>query len=65
MPKCPTCDKQVALSDESYMPFCSERCKMIDLGKWLEESYTIPDDMAQQIEEDNVVDPAQRETEEE
>jgi endogenous inhibitor of DNA gyrase (YacG/DUF329 family) len=25
-----------------YRPFCSERCKQIDLGAWAEEKYTIP-----------------------
>ncbi|WP_410499335.1 DNA gyrase inhibitor YacG [Chitinibacter sp. S2-10] len=26
-----------------YRPFCSERCKMLDLGQWANESYRIPD----------------------
>jgi len=39
--KCPICKKPVALSDP-YMPFCSERCKLIDLGKWADEDYRIP-----------------------
>nr|WP_232317327.1 DNA gyrase inhibitor YacG [Candidatus Nucleicultrix amoebiphila] len=37
--KCPICKKP---SVEKYRPFCSERCKMIDLGKWLGEAYSIP-----------------------
>ena len=40
------------------MPFCSERCKTIDLGRWLDESYAIPDDVAQQVEEENAADPS-------
>ncbi|MEC7181689.1 MAG: DNA gyrase inhibitor YacG, partial [Bdellovibrionota bacterium] len=28
--------------DSDFRPFCSERCKQIDLGHWLEESYNIP-----------------------
>jgi endogenous inhibitor of DNA gyrase (YacG/DUF329 family) len=43
--KCPTCRKQVAWSAENrYRPFCSERCKQIDLGAWAAEKYTITSD---------------------
>lgn len=38
--KCPICKKVVAL-DDPYMPFCSERCKLIDLGNWASEKYVI------------------------
>ena len=43
MLRCPTCRKHVAprLENECF-PFCSERCRVIDLGKWLEGSYRIP-----------------------
>jgi uncharacterized protein len=40
--KCPICKKQVALTDP-FMPFCSERCKEIDLGNWATEKYVIPE----------------------
>lgn len=42
--KCPTCKKQVELPKEgipSHFPFCSERCKLIDLGAWASEKYVI------------------------
>lgn len=41
---CPQCGKSV-LWDEAnrYRPFCSERCKLIDLGQWAAESYRIPE----------------------
>ena len=40
---CPTCGKKVEWTDASrYRPFCSERCKQIDLGAWAEEKYIIP-----------------------
>ncbi len=39
--KCPICNKPVEM-DDPYMPFCSERCKLIDLGQWATESYRIP-----------------------
>lgn len=40
--KCPTCGKPVVWTDaEAFRPFCSERCKLIDLGEWATGSYTI------------------------
>jgi endogenous inhibitor of DNA gyrase (YacG/DUF329 family) len=42
---CPQCGKEVVWSkDNRYRPFCGERCKMIDLGQWANESYRIPGD---------------------
>jgi endogenous inhibitor of DNA gyrase (YacG/DUF329 family) len=39
---CPTCGKeQVWDSSNRYRPFCSERCKLIDLGKWANEEYRV------------------------
>jgi endogenous inhibitor of DNA gyrase (YacG/DUF329 family) len=42
MKKCPTCDKQVEWQDNPFRPFCSERCKLIDLSKWVSEEYRVP-----------------------
>lgn len=40
--QCPNCDKDVIWQTESqYRPFCSERCKLIDLGDWAEENHKI------------------------
>ena len=40
---CPRCGAQVAWSSANvYRPFCSERCKMIDLGAWASEAYRVP-----------------------
>ena len=40
---CPQCGAAVAWDPANpYRPFCSERCKMIDLGAWATESYRIP-----------------------
>ena len=40
--KCPTCGTSVAwLPENVFRPFCSERCKMIDLGAWAESEYSI------------------------
>lgn len=38
--KCPICGK-LALAGK-YRPFCSKRCADLDLGKWFNESYTVP-----------------------
>ncbi|WP_219017952.1 DNA gyrase inhibitor YacG [Shewanella algae] len=41
--KCPTCQKEVEWAPESkFKPFCSERCKLIDLGDWASEKHAIP-----------------------
>lgn len=41
--KCPTCGKPTLFSPQNASrPFCSERCKLIDLGAWAEEKYAIP-----------------------
>ena len=40
--KCPTCNKPVVWEGNSFRPFCSERCKLIDLGKWVDEEYRVP-----------------------
>lgn len=40
--KCPRCGKGVAWStDNRYRPFCSERCRQIDLGAWANEEYRV------------------------
>lgn len=40
--KCPTCGKQVEWVQNLFRPFCSERCKLVDLGKWVSEEYRVP-----------------------
>ncbi len=42
MPRCPVCDVSVDLATTPSMPFCSDRCRLIDLGRWLDESYSVP-----------------------
>lgn len=37
---CPICGKEVKL-DDAFMPFCSDRCRIIDLGNWASEKYVI------------------------
>ncbi len=40
--KCPICGKDSVWEDNPFRPFCSERCRLIDLGKWASEDYRIP-----------------------
>ncbi|MDA5194509.1 DNA gyrase inhibitor YacG [Govanella unica] len=46
MSTCPICHKP---AEPKFQPFCSSRCANIDLGRWLKESYAIPD--AEQVPE--------------
>lgn len=53
---CPQCGKDVVWGEESpYRPFCSERCKLIDLGQWANDGYRIP--MAEEQEESELPPP--------
>ena len=40
--QCPICGKEYDPDETSAMPFCCERCRLIDLGRWLDEEYTVP-----------------------
>lgn len=37
---CPICGKRVAFDDPN-MPFCSDRCRLVDLGNWATDAYVI------------------------
>ena len=39
---CPVCKKKTTWENNAFRPFCSERCRLIDLGKWASEDYRIP-----------------------
>jgi endogenous inhibitor of DNA gyrase (YacG/DUF329 family) len=40
--KCPTCGKPFDPDESTAMPFCSERCRLVDLGRWLNEERGLP-----------------------
>jgi endogenous inhibitor of DNA gyrase (YacG/DUF329 family) len=40
--KCPTCGKPVEWKDNPSRPFCSDRCRLVDLGRWVEGEYRVP-----------------------
>lgn len=44
---CPRCRKSADWYDNPYRPFCSERCKLIDLGDWADEAYRIKGEPAE------------------
>jgi endogenous inhibitor of DNA gyrase (YacG/DUF329 family) len=50
--KCPICRKEVQLADP-FLPFCSERCKLIDLGNWASGKYVIATPIQPPDEEDS------------
>lgn len=57
MPKpsvtCPGCKKHRAGEDSQFWPFCSKRCKMLDLGDWAAERFKIEVQSAQTLEEED------------
>ena len=40
--RCPTCEREFEPGESTALPFCSERCRVIDLGRWLGEGYSLP-----------------------
>jgi endogenous inhibitor of DNA gyrase (YacG/DUF329 family) len=56
--KCPICRQDVAWEGNPNRPFCSERCRLIDLGNWASEKYSLPSEEVNpaenSIEEHNV-----------
>ena len=50
---CPICKKAARYRGNPFRPFCSERCKKIDLGEWAAEGYVVAG-RSSEIDEDNV-----------
>ena len=48
--KCPRCGKPVSFEENPYRPFCSKKCKMVDLGAWFKEEYQISSPMESEEE---------------
>ncbi len=50
--KCPICGKDVEFYEKEKLPpsfpFCSQRCKLIDLGKWLDEEYKTSESISEE-----------------
>jgi hypothetical protein len=59
--KCPTCKREGDWFAGKYGPFCSRRCKLIDLGKWLGEEHMVSQPLRpEHMEETTGVDPTER-----
>lgn len=41
---CPLCRREAVKQGNKFWPLCSERCHLIDLGKWLGEEYRVPEE---------------------
>ncbi len=50
--KCPICGKSAPYEGNEFRPFCSERCKLLDFGAWVNEEYTLPVEDMSMTEED-------------
>ncbi|HTT10174.1 MAG TPA: DNA gyrase inhibitor YacG [Burkholderiaceae bacterium] len=56
--ECPTCGKPVAwLSESRWRPFCSERCRLVDLGDWAAERHVIPGGQSEPAPDEKGEDP--------
>jgi uncharacterized protein len=40
--RCPTCGKRIQESNTATLPFCSDRCRQVDLNRWLSEEQRLP-----------------------
>ena len=57
---CPTCQRELVWSEQfPWRPFCSERCKLVDLGAWLANAHAIPGEPVDELATDpnRVADP--------
>ena len=61
--RCPTCDKLFESDKSAAMPFCSARCRQIDLCRWLKEEHSVPNERPLDEEEFDVF-PVQRDRDE-
>ncbi len=42
-PRCPSCGQTIQpVSVSQFLPFCSDRCRLVDLGRWLNEEHSVP-----------------------
>jgi endogenous inhibitor of DNA gyrase (YacG/DUF329 family) len=54
--KCPICRKPFDSAQSPAMPFCSERCQLVDLHRWLGEAYSLPSEREAEAEPDEQLD---------
>jgi endogenous inhibitor of DNA gyrase (YacG/DUF329 family) len=51
--KCPTCRTETGWENNPHRPFCSERCKLIDLGAWIDEKHRVPGERIWETDDDD------------
>ena len=51
--KCPSCRKEIPWEGNPHRPFCSDRCRLIDLGAWTQERYRIAGEEFEQRDDDD------------
>jgi len=62
--KCPICGRRTPYEGNEFRPFCSERCKLLDFGAWVNEEYALPVEESVMTEEDiAAIERAQRDKE--
>ncbi len=63
--KCPFCKRKTTWEENPFRPFCSEKCKMVDLGRWASEEYRIESSVQDEDQDSNsqVIHDPQREGE--
>ncbi len=49
---CPTCGRRTEYEGNEFRPFCSERCKLLDFGAWVDEEYSLPAETTELSEEE-------------
>ena len=49
--RCPLCKKEAAWDNNPFRPFCSERCRVVDLGRWVDEEYRVSEPLLPRPEE--------------
>jgi uncharacterized protein len=48
---CPRCGHETSFEGNPFRPFCGERCKLMDLGNWMMESYRLQSTLGESDEE--------------
>ncbi len=53
--RCPRCGNRVPWQGNQHRPFCSNHCRLVDLGRWASEEYRIPERKVDPEELDNLI----------
>ena len=53
--KCPRCSKETETTGNPFRPFCSKRCRLIDLGNWISGTYHIPEKEPEETDDEEFI----------